>query len=284
MMKGLPASGKTTAAKKMVEDAPVNSWKRVNKDDLRAMLDCGRWSKGAESIVKEVRDFIVGKALSEGKNVVVDDTNLHPMHEKRLREIAAEHDATFHIKDLTDVPVQECIKRDKMRPGSVGEEVIRRMYKEFISPEVRVPINQPRSTGKPPAVIVDIDGTLATHDGIRGHHEYHRVGEDQPMDAVIDAVLTLHHNYTVLVVSGRSAICVMETHEWLKKNGVPCEELYMRPLGDTRKDSIIKREIYEKYIEPNYDVQFVLDDRDQVVEMWRKELRLPCFQVNYGNF
>ena len=42
--------------------------------------------------------------------------------------------------------------------------------------------------------------------------------------------------------------------------------------------------IYEKYLKDNFDVEFVLDDRDQVVDMWRKELNLKCFQVNYGNF
>jgi hypothetical protein len=33
-----------------------------------------------------------------------------------------------------------------------------------------------------------------------------------------------------------------------------------------------------------YYIEFVLDDRDQVVEMWRKEHKLTCFQVNYRNF
>ena len=35
--KGLPASGKTTWAKELVASAP-NSYKRVNKDDLRAKM------------------------------------------------------------------------------------------------------------------------------------------------------------------------------------------------------------------------------------------------------
>lgn len=37
--KGLPASGKTTWAKEKTTSFP-NSYKRVNKDDLREMLDC----------------------------------------------------------------------------------------------------------------------------------------------------------------------------------------------------------------------------------------------------
>ena len=58
----------------------------------------------------------------------------------------------------------------------------------------------------------------------------------------------------------------------------------MRKTGDNRKDSIIKKEIYEKYLKPmNYHVLFILDDRNQVVEMWR-EMGFTVFQVAEGNF
>jgi hypothetical protein len=48
--------------------------------------------------------------------------------------------------------------------------------------------------------------------------------------------------------------------------------------------AVIKREIFDREIAGKYAVEFVLDDRNQVAEMWRKELKLNCFQVNYGNF
>jgi hypothetical protein len=57
----------------------------------------------------------------------------------------------------------------------------------------------------------------------------------------------------------------------------------MRVAGDHRKDSIVKQEIFENHIDGMFDVQFVLDDRDQVVTMWRS-LGLQCFQVAEGNF
>lgn len=37
-------------------------------------------------------------------------------------------------------------------------------------------------------------------------------------------------------------------------------------------------------IKDKYAVDFVLDDRNCVVDMWRKKLDLACFQVNYGDF
>jgi hypothetical protein len=58
----------------------------------------------------------------------------------------------------------------------------------------------------------------------------------------------------------------------------------MRKAKDNRKDSIIKREIFSEHIHNQYFIEFVLDDRNQVVDTWRKDLKLTCFQVNYGDF
>ena len=38
ILRGLPASGKSTFARKLLNENP-NAWKRLNKDELRAMLD-----------------------------------------------------------------------------------------------------------------------------------------------------------------------------------------------------------------------------------------------------
>ena len=60
-------------------------------------------------------------------------------------------------------------------------------------------------------------------------------------------------------------------------------ELYMRKQGDNREDSIVKEEMYLNEIKPKYNVDLVIDDRDQVVKMWRK-IGLTCWQVANGNF
>lgn len=45
-----------------------------------------------------------------------------------------------------------------------------------------------------------------------------------------------------------------------------------------------KKELFEAHIARKFYIEFVLDDRDQVVDLWRNELGLTCFQVNYGDF
>jgi hypothetical protein len=57
----------------------------------------------------------------------------------------------------------------------------------------------------------------------------------------------------------------------------------MRAAGDSRRDSIVKREIFDDRIRQVWHVKGVLDDRDQVVRMWR-DLGLTCVQVAPGDF
>ena len=65
MARGLPGSGKTTWAKGQVEKSG-GRYKRVNRDDLRAMLDAGQWSKQNERMVREVRDHLTAGGPAAG--------------------------------------------------------------------------------------------------------------------------------------------------------------------------------------------------------------------------
>jgi predicted kinase len=139
MTRGLPASGKSTWARAKQEELPLGEVKRVNKDDLRAMLDAGKWSPENEEFVVTLRDHVVISALALGKHVIVDDTNLAPVHEARLRQLARENNALFVLVDFTHVPLEECIQRDSVRSASVGEPVIRQMWEEFLRPGAAEP-------------------------------------------------------------------------------------------------------------------------------------------------
>ena len=57
----------------------------------------------------------------------------------------------------------------------------------------------------------------------------------------------------------------------------------MRKTGDNRKDCIVKRELFDAHIKDKYYIDFILDDRNQVVNMWR-ELGFTVMQVADGNF
>jgi hypothetical protein len=205
-----------------------------------------------------------------------------------LRTIAAELGAEFEIKDFTDVPLKTCLERDAERAYSVGEKVIKQMYNQYLRKKgvVAQYIPPPYNPELPNCIIVDIDGTLAHMDG-RSPYDYSKVSTDI-LDNNVAELINIWKNAGdstayVIIVSGRESGCRGETEDWLRANEVPYDELYMRAAGDMRDDRIVKKEIYEEWIKPRYNVKFVLDDRDRVVKMWREE-GLKVLQVAEGDF
>jgi uncharacterized HAD superfamily protein len=133
------------------------------------------------------------------------------------------------------------------------------------------------------AIIVDIDGTVATRTN-RDPYDYTKVLEDAPKTDVIEVVTALWRaGHKIIFVTARDDSCFDDTYEWLTLNCPPFIRLYMRKTGDTRNDGVIKREIYEEFIKPEYNVLCTIDDRQRVVDMWRS-IGLTCLQVDYGNF
>lgn len=132
---------------------------------------------------------------------------------------------------------------------------------------------------------MDIDGTIALRSD-RDPYDMTTVINDKPNKPVILMIESLHKAGLMIIhVSGRYQAAAEATRRWLDKyTNYRTEALYMRPDGDNINDAILKKDIYKIYIRPYYDIQFVIDDRDRVVKMWRHELGLPCFQVAEGNF
>jgi len=291
--RGLPASGKTTFARKLQPNVV-----RVNRDDLRRMLHGRRlFTQHAEGQVTHIQRAAVESLLRAHADVIVDDTNLRAKTVREWAELAARFGASFEVHDFTDVPVQECIRRDAERPveDRVGADAIRRMHDRYLAGRnlpLPVPYVDRGGPGLvydpdpdlPAAVLVDIDGTVALM-GDRSPYDWSRVGSDTPNEAVIAAVRAMHAaGHAIVFCSGRDAVCRPETEAWLDLFvGVPYEALFMRPEGDNRKDAIVKQEIFETEVRDRWRIVGVFDDRQQVVRMWRA-LGLTVFQVAEGDF
>lgn len=124
---GLPASGKSTWARQQQNDDP--SLVLVSMDEIRAMLHQSRFNKENEQLTEATEEAVIVGALLRGRSVIVHDTNLHPRHKERLSGLAHTHGASFEVKDFTDVPLNECKRRDALRPRPqrVGPTVIDQM-------------------------------------------------------------------------------------------------------------------------------------------------------------
>jgi hypothetical protein len=138
----------------------------------------------------------------------------------------------------------------------------------------------------PSAIIVDLDGTLTSCEHRRkfvtnGNKNWRDFNFNIPFDApvpwvrrvVVDAMWS---DVAVLFTSGRGEQSRYDTEQWLYENVITNEllalrkpwKLLMRAHGDFRKDDVVKRELYDDHIAGQYDVEFVIDDRWMVIQMW----------------
>ena len=145
-------------------------------------------------------------------------------------------------------------------------------------------------------VIFDLDGTLALIDERRKVSEKENgkldwdkffdpknIKLDLPNQPVINmANMLSQQGYTIMILSGRSDVTYQATMDWLNKHGVWFSHLIMRTEHyQYTKDSDLKQMWLDSIGVDN--VAMVFDDRQQVVDMWRKN-GLTTFQVADGDF
>jgi hypothetical protein len=228
---------------------------------------------------------------STGRIDVIDDnTNLNKKYFDRNVKEAENLGFTVEVKDFFDVPLDKLITRNLEREHSVPEDVIHRMYKSQMHLQGRY--IEPDMT-KASCVLVDIDGTVAEmgkgESWGRGAFEWHKVGQDRPRLNVINTVIDLASRHHIFFLSGRDGCAYEATQEWLKKNVVfdglfECGySLKLRDAEDSRSDSVVKEELINKYVLPNYRIEFAIDDRDSVVHHYRA-IGIECWQVSAGRF
>lgn len=154
------------------------------------------------------------------------------------------------------------------------------------------------------AYIFDIDGTLmdTTHrqhliDGTITPKNWDAFfaacDQDPPIPHIIELAGKLADGSDILFVTGRSDDVRQKTInslnvafyaafgtplDWIKS-----EDIYMRPSGDHRADTIVKSELLDQVIADGWTPIMVFEDRASVVTMWR-ERGIPCCQVAPGDF
>ena len=143
-------------------------------------------------------------------------------------------------------------------------------------------------------VIFDVDGTIADVE-----HRRHFVSQkpadwksfrnstvfDTPVQWVCDiAKRFIAQGDNVAFFSARNEsereITEKQIAEWIGDNH---QGLFLRPDGDFRKDDEFKSELADKFEELGGKIDLVFDDRNQVVEMWRKR-GTTVVQVAEGDF
>lgn len=312
---GLPASGKSSWAKRMVgkwkegiwqEVDPEANYVRVNMDDIRDMLGFGPgsgtglgWSKKGEAIALDIQDNAILAAVNGGYDVIVDNTHIENNIPKRIKRLF-DGEIDFRVKDFSHVSAQTCAARDVLRKNAgesfVGPEVIQHMANRMKTSKWKlteewmndVTLSDPYEpvSGTLKAILVDIDGTLARHDH-RSPYDYSRVLTDSYHEHIVKLVKMYKVNgYKILLLSGRPDIDDVreDTKQWLQIGDIPFDYLFMRPANMLQdNDADVKQFLFDSYIREFFDTELMLDDRNRVVRRMRK-LDIPVLQVAKGNF
>lgn len=265
LMSGLPGSGKSTAARKQVVSAGNQA--RICRDDLRAMLYDSVWTGRREAVVIDCEKAIAEVLLKHEISPIIDDTNLLRKHIDLWTSFAKKLGVAVDVQKM-DTDIEECKRRDVLRPKPVGECVINRLALQAGM------IQWPDK----PIVILDIDGTVA--DGtareiyLKGECKdwktyYSLLAEDTPIDFVIRWAQELAKDHMIVVVSGRPDTYQFGTMEWLRKYKVPFDLVLMRPGNLKSPDYEIKKSFLD--LMPKSQVKLVIDDRPNVIFMWKSQ-------------
>lgn len=289
---GCSGSGKTTWANQQ-KGFCVVSRDDVRKDiyfeQTRLPFEWKNWKWKNEAEVTKRCDMLLIDHYRNGHNIIVADTNLNKDRmiglENKLANIGYDVELKyFHgIRAEEDISIETCLKRDSQRALSVGFDVIHKQWKQMIDSYGNDIIQQyvPDKT-KPKAILVDLDGTLCKMNG-RGPFEWDKVGLDTPNFMVADLVdLKAKDGTKIILLSGRDSVCRDKTLMWLDSHAVPYDYLWMRVKGDSRRDSIIKLELFDQHIRDNFYVLYAIDDRKQMIQLYT-DIGLPVMNVGHIN-
>lgn len=288
---GIPASGKSTFAENFIKENP--SYVRVSSDGFRKMLcDAQHTDEKKEGMIEELTLSTIIFSLSKNCNVLVDNTNCELSRiNKMCKQILEYADVDFKV---FDVSLDECFYRNSKRERKIPKDIIRQKHERFeilktnfdFAPRDKYPNRitpLPNFDSElPEAICFDIDGTLAHMNG-RLPFEWDKVDTDI-YSPIVGELIEFHKSKgrTIIILSGRDSSCRKLTEEWLEKHGLKYDVLYMREVNDTRRDSAVKKEIYNNHIKDKYNLLAVVDDRLSVLKTWY-ELGIFSFNVNQGN-
>lgn len=317
--RGLPASSKSTWALEQLKKEPER-FVRVNKDNIRRGLIGETWNAEIENLVHSISEKMLSQSLDAGYDVIVDNTHLTQKSVNLIHKIASNRGNVLVMEKVFPVSYEECCRRNALREGvnrvpdnvmlSMGTSsgIIKHGYRDFADKQTYY---EPKKFADPPqidlslpkAIICDLDGTLALIEGRNPYDASECDVVDRPNIPVVETVKAFYDKgYKIIFMSGRDekyrepTIRFIEkyvkvkdkshhnAHLDIKPEINIAYELHMRPQDDMRKDSIIKRELYDAHVAGKYRVLFVMDDRNQVVDLWRRELGLTTFQVAEGDF
>jgi len=302
LLVGPPGSGKSTIA-----------LDRINNDGDHGLATV-RVSQDDQGKPGHMEVF--ENALLNKQNIIVDRMNFDKNQRNRYLEPARKDGYATRII-VVHCPLDTCLERCNKRenhPTIRDSKAASQAVNFFFTHYERVEDNEADEVQRlgwagndaPKVVISDLDGTLCDVE-----HRRHFVRPPEGFkknwpaffkgikdDTVKESCAILLRamawsGYKIVYCSGRSDNERQATVDWLKKHGLDMflgeqewfgvSPIYMRNRQDSRRDDIVKEIILDFESLRRYNPVFTVDDRNQVVQMWRRR-GLTCFQIEEGDF
>ena len=305
---GPAGCGKSTVARRHFRRQDI-----ISSDRCRELVAGDAGDQSATPDAFALLRSIVDRRAKRRRLTVVDATNVTRRERERFVTVARRHDLPC-VALVFALPVEACQNWAMARfERPVGPEVVARQHASLhrsldgmddegfdrihvidtfdalagltvaFDPAAASTSTSDAERGSalPPAVVVDLDGTitsaawraplLAVPRRKRAAAFFEAMHRDAPVEPVIELVRWVAHHADVVLLTGRPADYEPAIRTWLADHEVPYDRLLMRSPGDRRQDTEVKREYYRQEIAPRYDVRIVIDDRPRVIEMWREE-------------
>jgi len=142
-------------------------------------------------------------------------------------------------------------------------------------------------------IVFDVDGTLADMEHRRqwfdgGKKNWNAFFAAQHLDPTHEDIVWMLNQFhqsgnTILICTGRNEGHREISEEWLTKNNIEYDKMYMRPLNDFRQDGVVKVDLLAKIREEYGEPWLWIDDRKQVVDAIRAE-GVRVLQVCEGDY
>lgn len=286
LLVGPPASGKSTLAKHLENSDYV----RISQDD-----------QGKQRHLELFKE-----AIANDRNIVIDRMNFSKEQRERYLKPAKEAGYTteisvFHVP--REVCLERCLKR-KDHPTITTPEHAGSAIGMFFKRYERVEDNEADVVERlgwaqditteyveksHKALVFDLDGTLFNiehrrhyTDKTKGKPNWKKFFEEMVNDQaypwaveMIDAFSIAYENYQIYdlaFASGRPDSYREQTVEKIRHciTSFKWKHVFMRPRDDFRRDDIIKEIILEFELKTRWSEFLFVDDRQQVVDMYRK--------------
>jgi predicted kinase len=127
LLVGIPGCGKTTLSKQLIE----RGYLRLNADDIRnELLGAEIDTRNPQDNERVFGEFFrrLEKALSEQQDIVVDNTNINAKHRGPILQRAIKSGYQDIQLWIMDVPLEICLERNRSRPRSVPDDIVRNYY------------------------------------------------------------------------------------------------------------------------------------------------------------